>query len=134
MTQVTCCHCRRCALSNHYDRLLAGLAGKGSAFFDTDSVCRIAAVTHRGASARFLFQELKNAEESLAPNILWALRDLSWPHTVWIVRYLARGRHELTEVQFGAVRPPIVLTDSEYQTRFLNWWNGGNPNARNHGG
>lgn len=108
------------AISNYFDRLIAGLGHRGSSFSDID------AITHDAASQRWLVQEFKQTGESLDKAQAWMLRDLSTlrQFTVWVVRREASGLVRWAEFRAGRLAPENI-TEDEYRQRFSAWWNNG---------
>lgn len=110
--------CNPQALSNWFDRALAGIGHRGSSFSDVD------AVTHDEATDRFLFQEFKQPDEKLNRGQARLLKALARRDylTVWCVRRREDGCVDWCDV---ASRVAQRLTLDEYRAKFRSWWNNG---------
>lgn len=108
----------RDAISNYFDWLLRGIGHRGSSFTDVD------ALTHDGATGRFLLQEFKRGDEPLNDAQRWAFRDLAKVApdklTVWFVRRRDDGR--INFAVFGSGCPAETISIRQYQDRFRQWW------------
>lgn len=106
------------AISNYFDSLLAGIGHRGSSFTDAD------AITHDGATKRWLVQEFKQDGERLDKAQHWMLSDLATlprHFTVWVV--VRRNDGRIGWAQFPDVKQTYrVMSTSEYQGRFAAWW------------
>lgn len=79
------------------------------------------AVSHDGATGRFLFQEFKEPHEPLSAAQRMVLRDLAGlPRCeVWFVRRIG---DQIGWMRVGLARPEQVISVREYQERFRRWW------------
>lgn len=103
--------------SNYFDDILSGIGHRGSSFSDID------AITHDGATCRFLVQEFKHEGERLSGGQHWMLKDLAKVpdhFTVWVVRRRNDGRIDWADMRNGTL---YVLTVEQYQEKFRQWWN-----------
>jgi hypothetical protein len=106
-------------ISNYFDRLTQGIGHRGSSFTDVDRLC----ITHDLGRGRALFQEFKHEGEQLP---IGQRRALEWLATqpalsVWLVTKRKDGNVALLDFR---ARQQIVLTESDYQRRFRQWWEG----------
>lgn len=114
-------------ISNYFDRLLSGIGHRGSSFMDID------AVTHDGATHRWLLQEFKHEGEPLDKAQHWMLKDLAGElpkhFTVWVVVKREDGLIEFADYRPGQRVSAVTITVEEYRARFRCWWQRGDFNA-----
>jgi hypothetical protein len=120
VTEIRCCTCKRCRLSNYFDAVINGAAGSSS-FMDGD------AITHDGKRGRFLLQEFKYPEQlPMCKPQHWMLRDIAAlpkHFTVWLV-----VRREDGFIGFAQFAPCSwdyelhTITPRQYRELFSHWW------------
>jgi hypothetical protein len=102
--------------SNWFDRALDGIGHRGSSFCDVD------ALTHDDMTDRFLFQEFKNAGETMQAGQSKLLKGLA--RQDWVTVWSVRRRHDSGVDWYDVARggPIEAITVEEYRARFARWW------------
>lgn len=116
------------ALSNYFDRVLAGIAPRGGSFTDVDRLDVDAPRTRLylsqdRATGRVLVQEFKQDHEHVAAAQLEAYAGLVRlsPHiSVWIVRVQPGARLDWYDVRAADKR--LGISEEQYRALYRQWW------------